>query len=99
MSFDDPVPAEDATWHLFHDLRVVVDLTLVVGEDGGGDGPDRGASAAGQQHLQHDGLVDVRHLHLLIEDLNEAFVGGCHPRIIENRPTGSLQMDGDCDRN
>ena len=45
-SFDDPVPAQNATWHLLHDLRVVVDLALVVGEDGGGDGPKRGARRA-----------------------------------------------------
>jgi hypothetical protein len=73
---NDSMPAQDATRHLLHDLGVVVDLTLVVGEDGGGDRADRGAPAARQQHLQHDGLVDVRHLHPFIEELNEPFVSG-----------------------
>ena len=76
LSPDDPVPAQDTARHLLHDLRVVVDLALVVRKDGSGDGPNRGTPAARQEHLQHQRLVDVSHLHLFVEELGEALVGG-----------------------
>ena len=75
FALDDAVLGQDTSRHPLHDLRVVVDLTLVMREDGKGDGANRCPPTVRQQHLQHHRLVDLGHPHLFIEELNEPFVG------------------------
>jgi hypothetical protein len=57
------------------DLFVVVDLALVVGEKRGRDVARRRGAAVREQYLQHQRLVDVRHPHLGVEELDETLIG------------------------
>jgi hypothetical protein len=57
------------------DLLVVLDLTLVVGEDGSSDLIGRAPAPSPKQRHTHQGLVDVGHPHTILNEIQELFVG------------------------
>jgi hypothetical protein len=59
----DAALAQDPADHAAGDVLVVLNLTLVVGEDFACDLPSRGSAPIEQQLSQHHRLVDVRHAH------------------------------------
>jgi hypothetical protein len=71
---DDAVAPEDATDHVLGDVLVVLDLALVVGEDGSGYLRSRTIAVCSEQRHQHDGLVDIRHPHPVLHKMGESFI-------------------------
>ena len=59
----DVVFVKHVTRHPLDDVDVILELTLVVRQNGGSDVTDGRGAALQEQSLQHDGLVDVLHLH------------------------------------
>jgi len=75
LLLDDAVAPEDATDHIHGDVIVVLDLALVVGEDGPSDLRGRTfAACCPEQGQEHDGLVDVGHPHAVLYETGELFV-------------------------
>jgi hypothetical protein len=74
LPLDEAMAPEDTPDHVLGDVLVVLDLTLVVGEDGSGDVLGRSPAASAEQGHEHDGLVNVRHPHAVVYEVRELLV-------------------------
>jgi hypothetical protein len=64
---------EDLARHVFGDLPVVLKLALVACQESRGNVADTGFAPAFKKLLDHDRLVDMRHPHLFLDEIAEAF--------------------------
>lgn len=86
---DDAVVPEDAPYHVVGNLLVVLDLALVVGEDGALDLRGRAPAATCKERSQHNGLIHVGHLHAVLDKVQELIVG--HLSTVQREPARCLR--------
>jgi hypothetical protein len=62
--------------HALRNLNVILDLALIVSEEAGRDVPQGGEAALLDQRSEHERLIQMRHAHLLREEIFELLKNG-----------------------
>jgi hypothetical protein len=69
LSFQDTLVLQVCSRDLLGDLLVVLNLALVVGQQGRGNFAECGSPTVAEESLYHHGLVEVRHPHIFLNEV------------------------------